>query len=507
MANLFTSPVLQEWLRAFSCMLLHSLWQGLVLGIVTAIVILLTKQTRAAVRYNIVSSLLLLFPVVCAYTFWLSLNNATAATLAGTATPQAPGFMHHTGLAQLAENIPAFCTRYANSIVLLWFAFFLLKCLQISIGFTYINRVKRNNLYQPATHWQQTVTALAKQLHVKKTVLLLESGLTKIPVVIGHLKPVIYMPIGLLNHLPASQVEAVLLHELAHIRRNDYLVNIFQQAAQTIFFFNPGFLWVSAIVKQEREHCCDDVALHHTQARKQLVEALVNFTRHSLYGSAYTTAFPGTKNQLAQRVMRIACNRNHTLNGAEKIFLLLSIGVCIALTGVFKTRQPADTAARHFSKPVIESMIAGKTQQISYVATPPVLQANETHYKAAAVNLKAAVKHIARTHMTIDDTRTPQRSNSELQPLAYMPPVKEGIPLSPQAQMEKDRAQAEKDRQQAEKDRAQADKDRQQAELDRLQATRDREQADRDRVQADKDRVQAELDRKHAAAERNHNTP
>ena len=506
--NLFVSPVFHALLRAFAAMLLHSLWQGLLLGIAAAVVILCTRQSRAVVRYNSISLLLLLFVTGCVYTFFSALNTAVPAGTAapGLAAVDAGGWLNRLGIPLLAEKILLCCTRNATVIVLVWFAFFVLKCLHIGLGFAYINRIKRNDFRQPDSYWQNTIEKFSQQLGLKKAVLLLESGFTKVPLVIGHLKPVIYMPLGLLNHLPHDQVEAVLLHELAHIRRNDYLVNIIQQVTQTVFFFNPGFLWVAAILKREREHCCDDVALDYTQARKPLVEALVSFTRHSLYGSAYTTAFPGIKSQLMQRVMRITYNRNHSLSVPEKIFLLAGIGVCLVLTGILKNgHTPAHAVTAMTVTPVPDAT----THQVIY-----------SYNKVQRVTLvpKEAEQHTALVKKNSLYTTAVSGSNDKEHPEAAktaveagepsteeknLPtPVNTAKPLTDAQQADMDRLQAARDRQQALLDREQAELSRQQAERDRQQAVKDREQAEKDRAQADRDRAQAEIDRKQAEIDR-----
>ena len=110
------------------------------------------------------------------------------------------------------------------------------------------------------------------------------------PVVIGHLKPVILIPLGCLAGLPADQVEAILLHELAHIRRSDYFVNFLQNITESIFFFNPGLLWISSLIKEERENCCDDIALEQTKNKRGLVQALISFKEQELYGSGSALA-------------------------------------------------------------------------------------------------------------------------------------------------------------------------------------------------------------------------
>ena len=97
---------------------------------------------------------------------------------------------------------------------------------------------------------------------------------------IGFFKPLILVPMGLLTHLPADQLHAILLHELGHIRRQDYLVNLLQRFAETVFFFNPAVLWLFALLRRERECCCDDLVLLHTGNRKSYLDALVGFQEY-----------------------------------------------------------------------------------------------------------------------------------------------------------------------------------------------------------------------------------
>ena len=82
-----------------------------------------------------------------------------------------------------------------------------------------------------------------------------------VPTVVGWLRPAVILPVAALANLSPAQVEAVLAHELAHIRRHDYLVNLFQTLAETLLFYHPAVWWLSARIRTEREHCCDDVAV------------------------------------------------------------------------------------------------------------------------------------------------------------------------------------------------------------------------------------------------------
>ena len=81
------------------------------------------------------------------------------------------------------------------------------------------------------------------------------------PMTIGHLKPIIFFPVGLLAGIPVDQVEAIIAHELAHIMRRDYLINILQNFVDIFFFYHPGVHWISARIRAEMENCCDDIAV------------------------------------------------------------------------------------------------------------------------------------------------------------------------------------------------------------------------------------------------------
>jgi GWxTD domain-containing protein len=122
-------------------------------------------------------------------------------------------------------------------------------------------RLRRRGVCAAAEFWQGRIDRLAARVRVSRPVSLLESCLAEVPVVIGYVRPVILMPVGLLAGLPAAQVESILLHELAHIRRHDYLVNLWQIAVEGLVFYHPAVWWISGVIRAERENCCDDLVV------------------------------------------------------------------------------------------------------------------------------------------------------------------------------------------------------------------------------------------------------
>lgn len=527
MNGLVNSILMERGLQAFCWMLIHSLWQGLLLAIVTGIVMLLTKKAKAEIRYALTTGLFFTFLAVCCGTFIYEWNNgfATANPLTTTTGFGTISLLQQYGINEWPAALTQYCSSHATAIVLGWFAIFGFRCWQMNRAFGYVRRVRTSGHQTPAAYWQNKISTLTRQLHIKRTVTMLESGITKIPVVIGHLKPVIYMPVGLLANLPPDQVEAVLLHELAHIRRNDYLVNLLQHVAESIFFFNPGLLWVSSLLKQEREHCCDDVALAYTGNKKQFIQALISFKEHVIYGNSQAVAFPGKKSHLLQRVSRIVYNRNNTLSGGEKIFLLSSLLVCFALLGTMAgkrhtpalaVKEPAKeiyTAPAQPQKPAVglmnpkqKSVTIEKrnTAPLRRVTTKANVSARET---AATINVQSSQQqttNIAQQQVD-EESRTAQKEESEAERDRRQAEKDRQQAMLDRERAEKDRAQADRDRERADRDRqmadqhrVQAERDRQQADRDRIQAEKDREQAERDRAQADKDRLQAEEDRRQA---------
>lgn len=349
---------MDQWLadnfvKATCWTLVHSLWQGLILAAVAGILVLLTRKSVAALRYNLLAALFFVFMGVVAFTFTreLRINVPSDTTIHLTqiqTVPVAGPIVQPDNAVQVYHEegfvirFTGYFNQHASLIVTIWFIIFLAKAVKLMSGLAYIQRIKNHKVNNPATKWTERLEELTDKLGVRVPVRLLESGLVKVPLVAGFLKPVIMVPVGLIANLPVDQVEAILLHELAHIRRRDFIVNLVQSFAEILFFFNPAVLWLSSLLREEREHCCDDMAIAVTQSKKEYIEALVSFQEYQLDNTGgFAMAFPGKKNQLLNRVKRIIGNRNKSLNMTEKSFLALCLCImCILSVVVSQTKQP-----------------------------------------------------------------------------------------------------------------------------------------------------------------------
>jgi len=385
-------------LRSVFTTLAHSLWLGAIMAMLAGVIIILTKRSGSLLRYKLLTGLLMLFAVSIVYIFFNALTSIMDTLTAGNviAVPGQPEIQQTENMQQqkaVFSTLLSFIEKYSDAIVSIWFIVICFKCIRLISGLRALHRLKKTNILEADACWIERMNKLAVQIGIVKQVALLQSSLAKIPMVIGHLKPIILFPVGILNGLPANEVEAILLHELAHIRRNDFLINFLQQFAEIIFFFNPGVLWVSALIKNERENCCDDIAIAVTRDKKIFIHALVAFQEYNA-GLTYATTFPGSKNHLLNRVKRIITNNNKTLNNMEK--LILASGIIITSLAALSFSPGGNKVQREAVKPGRTIVTATNADNVTIKET----NAGDTH---AASKYNYGKKALPQKEIT-DDT-------------------------------------------------------------------------------------------------------
>jgi len=360
--------------------LIHSLWQGLLLAAVTGAFLIGTRRANARKRYNLLTVLFLLFIVATVITFAremyvLSANSIVHDTpnfiitqqhLLNTVTPAAK--TSGVGGNSFLDRFTDYFNTHASLVVTIWFVIFIARFVKLTTNLVYVQRLKFYKTHDPSQQWKDKIAELVGKLGLRKQVELLESGIVKVPVVMGVFKPVILLPLGLLAHLPSDELEAILLHELAHIQRRDYFVNLLQSFAETIFFFNPALMWLSSMIREERENCCDDMAIAVTNNKTKFINALIAFQEYNFSNRAYSIGFPGKKNQLLNRVKRIISNRNKTLNATEKSLLTFGMAVLIMFSLVAAKKTPVNETVGSVNKKPLAILSQKKTQPIEAVS-------------------------------------------------------------------------------------------------------------------------------------------
>ena len=189
---------------------------------------------------------------------------------------------------------------------------------------------------------QAALAETARRLGMTQAVRVLQSTIVQVPIVAGYLKPVILLPASIVTGLPASQLEAILAHELAHIRRHDYLVNLLQTLVETVFFYHPAVWWLSHQIRCERENCCDDIAVSALGSRLDYSRALLALEEIRVAQTPLAVGASG--GSLVGRVRRLFhrdLDQSSLSSGNVALGATLIVGV-LSIAAIAGTR-PADT--------------------------------------------------------------------------------------------------------------------------------------------------------------------
>jgi len=334
-----------DWLHAIGATLFHSLWLGVILSFIVAIILFSTRKTSAVLRYNLLTASLCLFVFAIAVLFYNALesrgsfgsvSHIISADIKNEVQVN-PSEMHgspafFTGFNQLMSIWNA----YAAQIVIIWFLIICVKSAQLLVGLNGISNLKNTKVYAAGRKWDEKILQLSDRLGITQKVNILQSGIAQVPMVVGHVKPLILIPLGLLNGLSDDEVEAILCHELAHIKRRDYLVNLLQSFIEIVFFFNPAVLWVSKLIREERENCCDDLAVSQMEDKRSYVKALITCQEFQLNAPPLAMAVTGRKNYLFNRISRMLFDTKTTLNKMEKTILTVALVSVVICSAAFK---------------------------------------------------------------------------------------------------------------------------------------------------------------------------
>lgn len=338
--NWLKSPVAE----ALGWTLIHALWQGFVVVCTVALLLHLTRRSRAALRYQIGISGLLGQVLLSAVTFgWYYEPTQAVSQLALPASRSLFVMTVQTQTSWLTAT-QSFLNAHLPEVVWAWLVGVGLFGVRLVGGWLYVERLRQTATLPVPTALAEMADRMARQLDVSAR-LQVTARVTG-PLVVGILKPVVLWPMGMLAHLSAADVEAVLAHELAHVRRHDYLLNLLQSVIEVVYFFHPALWWLSARVREEREHCCDDSAVAVVGDARVLARALARveeWQRQAEEVPALALAFAGKRQLLLHRVRRMLgvptkpLVSNNSLAGLTLLTLLL---VSVSVYAVGRSEEP-----------------------------------------------------------------------------------------------------------------------------------------------------------------------
>ena len=385
--------------------LLHFVWQGALVALAYAGVNALLADADARARYAaacLALALMLLLPVS---TFFVVNSSTRAAARAPAAQPPGVGLLAATsapaaaamgarhaaparpedareeaqgGAAGWADRAGARFTSALPWLVLAWVVCVCALLARLAGGWVRAAHLKGERAASAApAEWQRRCAGLARRMKVARAVRLCRSALVEVPTVVGWLRPVILVPCGALAGMSGAQLEALLAHELAHVRRHDYLVNLMQTFVETALFYHPAVWWVSARVRAEREHVCDDLAVEATGDVLLYARALAALeTLRQQHTQTTQLALAANGGSLVHRIQRLIKHRTQAPARRAPVAasLAAALALAFALAGARAAVSTTGEGAHEFaqSEHAAAKRDAKRRVAVTFVALPMV---------------------------------------------------------------------------------------------------------------------------------------
>ena len=312
--------------------LIHFIWQGLLVAAVYGVGRRVLHGRHPVSRYYlglVCMVLLVALPIVTAISTYAPPGPQQETPVASETNAIAAAALSATENVDVSGAV----RRALPWLVAAWAAGVLLLASRVLINWRRMKRLIRVGTRPLSERWQQRVDALIDVFQIRSAVRVVESTLVEVPTVLGWLKPVILLPTSSFVGLTPQQLELVIAHELGHIRRLDYIVNLFQVAAETILFYHPAVAWISRSIREEREKCCDDLVISRCGQPMEYAKALTNL--ESIRSGHYSPALAATDGKLFERIERIVCN--HKAEPREALIgnglVLMTLAAIVVLGG------------------------------------------------------------------------------------------------------------------------------------------------------------------------------
>jgi beta-lactamase regulating signal transducer with metallopeptidase domain len=409
--SLVTSFMIGPSTEALASALMHFLWQGAILA-VAAWAAMRWLAATAASRYVI--GVLTLAAMLAAPIATFVLRHPAGVTPVESARAPAVRFSDTEGsAAPSAEDSTA--TGVLPLVTVLWLVGVLALSVRLAGGWVVTRRLAWQGLRDVNADIERMARRIGDRLGVRQAVRLAESSAVAAPIVLGWMKPVVLVPASALSGLTPAQLEALFAHELAHVRRHDYLLNLLQSVVETLLFYHPAVWWMSARVREEREHCCDDLAVSVCD-RVVYVDALTTLAAMDSHPRLVLSASDGSLYRRVRRLLHGGDDGSSGAAGWPVVAVAAAIAVLLVPSGFARS---GDRAAMRQASPVPAAMPAGPRPPVS-----PAIAGSERAAQAeadGAPSIDAArerIDAIERAMVELDNQRRElerQRIHQELQ--------------------------------------------------------------------------------------------
>lgn len=359
-------PLINNLIKATGWSIFHSLWQGAAIYMLLFVITQLFPKISARIKHNLAYlSICGIFAAFC-LTFYSTFQiPQPAATALQQNTVQL--INQHTSEYMFPLSLSEKAEKFFPLLVVLYIVGIVLQMGFVSSGYFKLRQLKASAKISVPESWKTLFYSTKKGLQLKKEIGFFLSEYVNVPLVIGYFKPVVLFPVSFVTQLEMNHVEAILIHELSHIRRNDYLLNLAKTAIETLLFFNP-FVWMcSKMIHIEREHACDDLVVKRTGTPLTYAHALLQLELiKQKHTPALSMAASGQEQHLYQRIKRITNMKTNYMNMKQQFFAICLTIATIASLAWINPTEPAvknenKTTATHKKMPEILHLTAKPT--------------------------------------------------------------------------------------------------------------------------------------------------
>ncbi|TDO22081.1 M56 family metallopeptidase [Pedobacter duraquae] len=400
-------PLLNNMIKAFGWSIFHSLWQGaIVYGLLFTAIMFIPRFTAQTKHNMAFGSICLTFLSFC-ITFWTTFE--MPGSTSGKVDQHPVSLIFNNYAPSLTERIGEQAERFFPILVTLYGIGLIMQIVILLNGYSKLNALKKSAKTAVPISWMDIFNSTKARLHIRKKVSFFLSDQVNVPLVLGFLKPVVLFPVALANNLDLNQVEAILIHELSHIRRNDYLLNLVKTAIETILFFNP-FIWLSGrFIQIEREHACDDLVVAITGTPVTYAHALLKLELLQEKSSpALALAATGKHQYLYQRIKRITNMKANYMNVRQQILLItVTFSTIISLAWINPDQ----------SKAAVKTLVANVVKKIDVFESHPTVEKQNVPVadRKAQPILSDTTKKKAKIKITIEDPKGVQTTYNSIE--------------------------------------------------------------------------------------------
>ena len=315
--------LLQNITQALGWTIVHSLWQGTIIYGIICLIYLLMPNLSSKNKYIIalLAQVTLFISFVSTFIYYMDVPPVTTQP-----------FLDYGALLNIPFQEVSYSVEQLSRPFLPWLSSFyvlglFVQLVLLSNSYTKLHYLKNQGLSHVPAAWNQSFQHVYAKARIKRPVHFFLSEKVSVPLTLGHLKPIILFPIAFVNNLPVEHVESILMHELAHIKRHDYLYNLCKVLMETILFFNP-FVWLlSRHLETERENACDDTVMSWTPSPIAYAQALMSVeVLKTSSAPIHAMAAVGKTHHLLHRIQRITNMNKNQINAQRH---LIAIALCL----------------------------------------------------------------------------------------------------------------------------------------------------------------------------------